>query len=88
METDDKIRGCSGVVCSLRDIGNGKIRLILDDVSKKNKSTNEKWEHEVVFTWNDYKSKDIMENKLTNKELINIAHNLIARLSSQENIPY
>jgi len=88
METDDGVRGSSGVVCSLRDIGNGKLRLVLDDVSNKNKTTKEKWGHEVVFTWKDYDSKIIENNELPDKELVDIAYNLIARLSAQIKHPY
>jgi hypothetical protein len=49
METDDDIRSDSGVVCCLRELGNGKLRLVLDDVSNERKTTSGTWEHIVFF---------------------------------------
>ena len=81
METDDGIRGNSGVVCSLRDIGDGKVRLILDDVSNSSSSTKGDWKHEVVFTWKDYDKKEIEEYELSDKELADFGYNLLVRLA-------
>ena len=88
METDDGLRGRSGVVCSLRDIGDGKVRLILDDVSNTSSSTKDDWKHEVVFTWKDYEKKKIEEYELSDKELADFGYNLLARLAVLFKSPY
>jgi hypothetical protein len=88
METDDGKRGNSGVVCSLRDLGNGRVRLVLDDVSNPEFSTKGKWSHEVVFTWKDYDFSKIENQELSEKELADFGFNLLVRLGVLFKQPY
>lgn len=88
METDDGKRGNSGVVCCLRDLGNGRVRLVLDDVSNPEFSTKGKWNHEVVFTWKDYDFSQIENQELSDKELADFGFNLLVRLGVLFKKPY
>lgn len=88
METDDGKRGNNGVVCSLRDLGNGRVRLVLDDVSNPEFSTRGKWSHEVVFTWKDYDFSKIENQEFSEKELADFGFNLLVRLGVLFKQPY
>jgi hypothetical protein len=80
MEADDGIRSNSGVVWCLRELGKGKLGLVLDDVSNESKMTSGPWEHSVLFTWQDFDEKEIMELELSEKNLAEIGFNVLARL--------
>jgi hypothetical protein len=80
METDDGIRSGSGLVCCLRELDGGKLRLVLDDVENQAKTTSGPWEHHVVFTWKDYEEREIDELELSEKELANFGYHILARL--------
>lgn len=80
MEGDDLKRGSSGVVCSLREIGNGRLRLVLDDVKNESGSLQGPWKHYVLFTWKDYEVDRIIDLKLSEKELAEFGFNVLARL--------
>ena len=80
MEGDDRKRGSSGVVCSLMEIGNRRLRLILDDVKNENGSMQGPWKYHVLYTWKDYKIDQIADLKLSEKELAEFGFNVLARL--------
>ncbi len=48
MELDDKVRGKAGVVCSMRDCGDGNIRINLDDVSNMPAGGLGEWQHQTL----------------------------------------
>ena len=80
MDTDDLVRSHSGVVCSLRELADGKLRLVLDDVENDGIAATAHWKHHVVFTWKDFESRDINELKLSEKELASFGFGILARL--------
>jgi hypothetical protein len=80
MEADDDIRSNQGVVCCLRELGEGKLRLVMDDVSNESKTTSGPWEHSVLFTWQDFEELEIMELELSEKKLAEIGLNVLVRL--------
>ena len=88
METDNGIRGKNGVVLSLLDLGNNKLRIVMDDVSNKSGSSKEPWKHEVVVTWKDYDEKEIIENSLSDEELAGLGAYVVARLAASRKHPY
>ena len=88
METDNGIRGKNGVVLSLLDLGNNKLRIVMDDVSNKSGSSKEPWKHEVVVTWKDYDEKEITENSLSEEELAGLGAYVVARLAASKKHPY
>jgi hypothetical protein len=88
MSSDVGKRGSSGVVCCLVDLGDGDTRVILDDVSNAQASTQGSWKHEVLFTWKDLSSKDISEQTLSEKELADFGASIFARLTALQKHPY
>ena len=88
METDNGVRGKNGVVLSLHEVGNNKLRIVMDDVSNKSGTCKEPWNHEVVVTWKDYDEKEILENTLSEEELAGLGAYLIARLAATRKHPY
>lgn len=49
MEVDDKRRGNSGVVCSLQELGEGRIRLVLDDVKNEGCPSQGPWRYHTAY---------------------------------------
>jgi hypothetical protein len=87
METDDMIRSCSGVVCCLRELADGKLRLVLDDVANDHKTTSGHWKHHILFTWKDFEAKEIDELRLSEKELASFGFSILARLVALRHHP-
>ena len=80
MNTDNGIRGSSGVVASLVEIEPGRLRLVLDDVKNGSGSRCGPWTHHVLYTFKDYGASDILDLKLSDKELADFGHHVLARL--------
>ncbi len=87
MENDDAKRGPRGVVVSLRDLQNGQLRLVLDDVTNKSDAARGPWHHQTLFTFKDYAAGDIAELKLTEKELAAFGRSVLARLGALREHP-
>ena len=88
MENDNGIRGKNGVVLSLLDLGNNKLRIVMDDVSNESGSCKEPWKHEVLVTWKDYYEKEITDHSLSEEELAGIGAYVVARLAASKKNPY
>ncbi len=88
MSDDDGKRGSDGVVCSLVNIGGGKLRLILDDVSNSESSVRGTWSHRVLYTWKDLDATQVMEHSLSEKELADFGFHILARLTALHNHPH
>jgi hypothetical protein len=86
-ESDDSIRSPAGVVCCLRDLPNGQVRLVLDDVANESSSTLDPWTHRVLFTWKDFGSKEIDDLALSERELAGFGHSVLARLVAYRKHP-
>lgn len=80
MDTDDRVRSRSGVVCCLREIDGGKLRLVVDDVMQEGDSNPRSWKHHTLFTWKDFDARDIDELKLSEEELASFGFSILARL--------
>ena len=79
MEVDDIKRGNAGVVCSVKECGNGKIRINLDDVLNP---TGDDWKHEALVTWKDYDKTDFENLNFSESEFAAFGHYVMARLSA------
>ncbi len=88
METDHKTRGRCGVVCSIIDMGNGKSRVILDDVSNSSDDQQGPWSHEVLYTHKDYDSHTLEELELSEEEYAAFGHAMFARLCALQKHSY
>ena len=80
MKPTDRSRSGSGVVCCLKDVGPGRVQLVLDDVANSKQSTDGAWNHHTHFTYKEYDLKDIEELKLKDEELAAFGFNVLARL--------
>jgi hypothetical protein len=80
MGTDDSIRASTGVVCSLRELPTGEVRLTIDDVANQSSRTSGSWEHRALFTCKDFEAKAISELQLSEHELAEFGFNVLARL--------
>ena len=86
-ERDDSIRSVAGVVCCLRELPNGQLRLVLDDVENESKSTVGSWAHRVLFTWKDFDAQQIEDLALSEQELAGFGHSVLARLVAYRKHP-
>lgn len=80
MDTDDFIRASTGVVCCLRELPSGEVRLIIDDVANQSSRTSGSWEHRALFTCKDFEAMAIAELQLSEHELAEFGFNVLARL--------
>jgi hypothetical protein len=80
MGTDDSIRASTGVVCCLRELPSGEVRLTIDDVANQSSRTSGPWEHRALFTSKDFKAKAIAGLQLSKHELAELGFNVLARL--------
>jgi|APLak6261663543_1056040.scaffolds.fasta_scaffold05923_3 hypothetical protein len=83
MEVNDQERGSSGVICSLYEAKEGRLRLVLDDVKNESGSNQGPWTHHVLFTFKDYDLKEVTNLKLSERELAEFGFNVFARLVAQ-----
>jgi hypothetical protein len=80
MATDDSIRASTGVVCCLRELPSGEVRLTIDDVANQSSSTSGSWEHRALFTCKDFEAKAITGLQLSEHELAELGLNILVRL--------
>lgn len=80
MGTNDSIRASTGVVCSLRELPSGEVRLTIDDVANRSSCTSGSWEHRALFTCKDFEAKAAFELQLSEHDLAEFGFNVLARL--------
>jgi hypothetical protein len=81
MEMDDQKRGSAGVICSVRGLPNGKLRIVMDDVTNSSRLRQGPWEHRVLVTWKDYEPAELESlESLSEAELAGFGHYVLARL--------
>lgn len=82
METDSGRRGTRGVICTLDEMPNGKVRVVLDDVANSSPGGRGPWTHSVLVTFKDYEKAALESLELSDKELADFGHYVLARLIS------
>ena len=81
MEYDDKIRSKDGMAICLRDMGNGKSRIFMDDVKADSEENPIKWSHDYFYTFTpEFDNSEIDKMNLTDKQLQDIGSAVVARL--------
>ena len=85
MGTDESIRASTGVVCCLRELPSGEVRLTIDDVANQSSRTSGPWEHRALFTCKDFEAKAIAGLNLSEQELAELGFNVLARLVAHGN---
>jgi hypothetical protein len=79
-DVDDAIRSENGVVVCLRTTGDGKSKLIFDDVKGNSALNPVAWSFSNFYTWHEYNDEDLDQLKLSSREYQMIGENLVARL--------
>ena len=88
METDDGVRGQSGVVFCLRELTDGKVRVYMDDVKNENTPSKGPWVDRGLVTWKDYDEKELEEMDFSEQELAGIGSYVLARLLASKKHPH
>jgi hypothetical protein len=81
MEYDDKIRRKEGLAVCLRDMGNGKSRIFMDDVKSDKQELPVSWQHHSFYTFTPELDNEALESmQLTDDQFQNIGAAVVARL--------
>ncbi|WP_297527456.1 hypothetical protein [Thiohalobacter sp.] len=81
MEFDDKKRSKSGLVVCLRDMGNGKSRIFMDDVVADKDKNPITWKYDCFYTFTpEMGNAEIDDMNLTEEQFQNIGMAVVARL--------
>ena len=81
MKYDDKIRSKDGMAICLRDMGNGKSRIFMDDVKASSEENPIKSSHDDFYTFtHEFDNSEIDKMNLTDKQLQDIGSAVVARL--------
>lgn len=80
MTDDDGKRPQVGVVVTLRDMGGGKTRVILDDVKSDSTCRETQWSFDVLYTHKDLETAPVASMQLPNDEYESLGAAIMARL--------
>jgi hypothetical protein len=80
MTDDDGKRPQVGVVVTLRDMGGGKTRVILDDVKSDSPCRETQWSFDVFYTHKDLETAAVDSMQLPNDEYEGLGAAIMARL--------
>lgn len=83
-QTDNGLRGNTGVIVSLHRLEDGKIRLVFDDVRQMPMLDASGRSHERLYTSAEFDQKSFEDFDLSKEELAKLAENLILRLVALE----
>ena len=78
--SDDEQRGRNGVLCSIRELATGKLRIVMDDLDNSNTPGKGPWMHRVLVTWKDYERSELEGLQLSEQEFASFGHYVLARL--------
>ena len=81
MKHDDKIRSKEGLAVCLRDMGNGKSRIFMDDVKSNKQELPVNWQHHCFYTFTPELENEALESmQLTDRQFQEIGVAVVARL--------
>jgi len=84
VDLDDKIRTENGLAVCLRDMGNGKSRLFIDDITSNKTDNPIEWSFETFYTFTpELENSFIDEMNLSEKQFADIGAAVVARLLAQ-----
>lgn len=86
MKYDDKIRSEKGLAVCLRDMGNGKSRIFIDDVNADKSKNPINWEFDCSYTFTPEFENEVLENMALEDEVFEkIGVAVVARLLALKN---
>jgi hypothetical protein len=77
-DVDDGVRSEHGLCVCLVDEGNGKVRLVLDEVTRAGSA----WTTKMFYTHKRYPKKSVVNHSLTEKQLAEIGEAVLVRLAA------
>jgi alkylhydroperoxidase family enzyme len=77
---DEEVRDECDLVRSVVDRGDGRARIVMDDVAAVGDAAARTWRHQALFTTNDYDQAALRELALTDEQLRDIGFTVVARL--------
>ena len=81
MDYDDEIRNPNGIAVSLRDMGNGKSRLFLDDVKASSENNPIHWKFGAFYTFSpELQNSEVEGMALSDEQYRDIGIAVMARL--------
>jgi hypothetical protein len=80
---DDGLRGNSGVVASLIERPDGKVRLVLDDVTLAASTGSTHWRNEKLYTFVEWPRELVEKMALSPQDYQTLGENLLTRLLAQ-----
>jgi hypothetical protein len=80
LENDDRHRPSKGVVVTLLDLGNGKFRLIMDDVTSQEGPREKAWHFDLFYTHAQLDAREVEAMALPDSDYEGIGTSLMARL--------
>ena len=86
LNRDDGLRGNSGVVVSLVERPDGKVRLVFDDVRRSSSGEPATWDHQFFFTRTEVDLDALLETKLSESDLAQIGFAITARLAAHRKV--
>jgi hypothetical protein len=86
LDRDDGVRGDGGVVVSLVDAPDGKVRLVFDDVLRDGSGDARAWRHQFFFTRTEVDLDALQETKLSDSDLARIGFAIAARLAARRKV--
>lgn len=84
-EVDDGIRAKTGVVATLQELSDGRLRLTFDDVRTNSPVRPSEWRPTVLYTFTHLNAAQLAEMSFSDKELSDIGFNLMVRLAALAN---
>lgn len=86
---DDNVRSDKGVAVTISPDENGKTKVILDDISSLPRvGANHAWEHERLFTFENFDTAELQELATDREKLALLGENILIRLlASNKRMP-
>ena len=81
-ELDDGMRGTTAVSVSVRDEGEGRLRLIIDDLKQVGDQKYPSWETYCFVTWATISRDEVCEFEFTDEQALGLGQTVLARLGA------
>ena len=80
MDSINKERGARAVSCSVLKLPNGRLRVVLDDVTDQAPDNPGLWRHDALVTYKDYEQSELSALELSEEDFASFGHYVLARL--------
>ena len=84
---DDRVRGAEGVVVCVVELGDGRIRIVFDDVAVQTSKWPYAWTTEELFTWLECDTATFANASFSERQLADLGLTLVGRLAAIAKTP-